>query len=102
MYKLRFYWEFHKSTLVINWAFSCSMGMILMNLWLIPLVAMIAGPLLSLFYKEIARKNEYYFYYNRGISKISLITMSMIMNILTGLLLLFIILEWQANSKLTV
>jgi len=57
---------------------------------------MTGGPLLSLFYKEISRKNEYYFYYNRGISKLNLIVVSMALNVLTGIVLKMII----SNVKL--
>jgi hypothetical protein len=56
-----------------------------------PIMSMTGGPLISLFYKEVSRKNEYYFYYNRGISKISLIVMSLAFNALVGVILISII-----------
>ncbi len=52
---------------------------------------MTGGPILSIFYKEISKKNEYYFYYNRGISKVNLIAFSMILNMLTGIILIQVI-----------
>lgn len=91
MDNLRFYWEFHKSTLIINWAFSIAFSMILSIPLLMPIMSMTGGPLISLFYKEVSRKNEYYFYYNRGISKISLIVVSLVFNALVGVILISII-----------
>ena len=91
MDNIRFYWEFHKSTLIINWAISVGFSMILLSLLSIPVMSMTGGPLISIFYKEISRKNEYYFYYNRGISKIKLIVVSLILNVLVGIILISII-----------
>lgn len=42
---------------------------------------MTGGFLISAFYFEISRKNEYYFYYNFGISKIRLLTVSYLFNL---------------------
>ncbi|NOU47073.1 MAG: hypothetical protein HOO86_08430 [Bacteroidales bacterium] len=85
---IKLYWEFHKSTLIINWLFSMAISLLGFPFVIFPIVTMTGGPFLSLFYKEIAHKNEYYFYYNRGISKLNLIIVSMIANILTGIILL--------------
>ncbi len=99
MDNVRLYWEFHKSTLIINWTFSIAFSMILFSPLLIPIVSMTGGPLISIFYKEISRKNEYYFYYNRGISKLNLVAISLILNVLFGVVLLFIISKCQAFLK---
>jgi hypothetical protein len=93
MNKIKLYWEFYKSTLFANLLFSVVISLIVFPLFftILPIVIMTGGPVLSLFYKEISQKNEYYFYYNRGISKISLILSNMFLNVLTGLILLFVI-----------
>lgn len=98
MNNIKFYWEFHKSTLIINWAFSLGFSFIILSSLtiqslIIPMtiMSMTGGPLISIFYKEITRNNEYYFYYNRGISKINLIIASLILNVLVGAILISII-----------
>lgn len=93
MDRIRLYWEFHKSTVILNLVFSVVLSLIVFPLFftVLPISLMTGGPILSLFYKEISHKNEYYFYYNRGISKINLIITSMFLNVLTVLILLFII-----------
>jgi hypothetical protein len=98
METIRLYWTFHKSTLTLNLLFSFAISLILAELFfkVLPISIMTGGPLLSLFYKEISRKNEYYFYYNRGISKLNLIVVSMALNVLTGIVLKMII----SNVKL--
>jgi hypothetical protein len=90
----RLYWEFHKSTIVINWTFSIALSA-LSTPWLFPVLTMTGGPLISLLYKEIARNNEYYFYYNRSISKVNLIAISLVLNVLVGIILLFILPKCQ-------
>ncbi|TSA32256.1 MAG: hypothetical protein D4R64_16520 [Porphyromonadaceae bacterium] len=51
---------------------------------------MSAGFLLSLLYHEFTHQSEYYFYYNRGPSKLSLISVTAAANILIGSILLII------------
>jgi hypothetical protein len=91
--KARLYLEFHRSTLTINYIFSIALSSIIFPSFFIvlPISIMTGGPLLSLFYKEVAQKNEYYYYYNLGITKLSLILTNLILNILTGIILLIII-----------
>lgn len=88
MENIRFYWEFHKSTLIINWSFSVAFSMILFLPIMIPIISMTGGPLISVFYKDLSRKNEYYFYYNRGISKVKLIVVSLLLNIFIGAIII--------------
>jgi len=94
MENFRLYWEFHKSTIVINWAFSIALSVSSSPL-LLPVLTMTGGPLISLFYKEISRNNEYYFYYNRSISKVNLIAISLGLNVFVGFILLFIMSKCQ-------
>ncbi len=48
------------------------------------------GFLFSIYYNELTHKNEYYFYYNRGISKVKLIVFAEFINIVIGSLLIVI------------
>jgi len=92
MNKLKAYWIFHKSTLTINIITSASFSLIYFQLFfrLFPTMMMTAGTMIGIFYKEITHQNEYYFYYNLGISKANLIAVNALLNILTGLMLLLI------------
>jgi len=97
MENFRLYWEFHKSTLLINWVASIALALLTMTPLYFPIATMTGGPFISLFYKEITAKNEYYFYYNRGISKINLMVVNIILNILPGIILTYIVLKCQAS-----
>jgi hypothetical protein len=61
--------------------------------WGIPLVnsvvlfSITVGPFISLIIKD-ANKNEYYFYYNYGISKYLLFATNIILNILSGIIIM--------------
>jgi hypothetical protein len=103
MVKLTLHWEYFKSTLVLNLSASVILSVIVyMALKIYPepppplhvvyiRCCMFGGPLLCLFNKEISRKNEYYFYYNRGISKLSLFITTLSTYMLTGYLLIIIL-----------
>ncbi|MBK8884476.1 MAG: hypothetical protein IPN67_19605 [Bacteroidales bacterium] len=52
---------------------------------------MTGGFLLSVFYFEISRRNEYYFYYNLGISKVRLLLIAYALHLIFILPLLFIL-----------
>ena len=52
---------------------------------------MTGGFFLAAYYFEIARKNEYYFYYNLGVSKTKLILFAYTLHLLFILPLLYII-----------
>ncbi len=96
MEKLTFHWEYFKSTLVLNLSSSVLISFIVFKalenfpdspppLYIVYIkCCMFGGPLLCLFYKEMSRKNEYYFYYNRGISKLSLYITTLSTYILVG------------------
>ena len=102
MQNFRLYWEFHKSTLLINWTASIALALLTMSPFVFPISTMTGGTFFSLLYKEFTAKNEYYFYYNRGISKINLMVINLTLNILLGLILLYIILKCQIFWKLIV
>lgn len=96
MENFRLYWEFHKSTLLLNWVASIALALLTMTPIYFPVATMTGGPFISLLYKEITARNEYYFYYNRGIPRINLIIFSMTLNILLGVILTYIVLKCQA------
>ncbi len=77
MSKLKMCWAFFKSTITISFAFSFILAIMMYPLFftIFPVALMTGGPIISLFYKEIFRRNEYYFFYNRGILKINLLAM---------------------------
>lgn len=50
------------------------------------------GFLLAVYYFEISRKNEYYFYFNLGIGKIRLIFLAYCLNVIFVLPLIFVLL----------
>jgi hypothetical protein len=102
MLKLRLHWEYFKSTLVPNLSTSVLLAFIVYGALLTlpdppPLYVvyirccMLGGPLLCLLYKELSGKNEYYFYYNRGITKLSLFISTLSTYTLAGYLLLIIL-----------
>jgi len=91
------YIYFFKSTLLVNWIFSFFLS------WFIPTVAitqisifywfsisiMTVGFFIALWIKQssIANKEEYYFYYNFGITKPKLIIFSSVLNALFATLI---------------
>jgi len=48
------------------------------------------GYIISVFYYEIAKNNQYYFFYNRGLSKLSLYILSFLFNLTIGGLFILI------------
>lgn len=52
---------------------------------------MTGGFLLSVFYFELTRKNEYYFYYNLGLSKIKLLLTAYLLNFLFVLPIIYLL-----------
>jgi len=103
MSKLKLYWEYYKSTLILNLSSSVLLAFIIseaskslplarLSFQIIFLLCfMFGGAFLSFFYKEISHKGEYYFYYNQGISKIRLWIVTLSTNILLGGLLINIL-----------
>lgn len=51
---------------------------------------MSAGFLMSLLYQELSHKTEYYFYYNKGISRFNLVSASALLNVPIGLIPLLV------------
>lgn len=89
--KIRMYWAFYKSTLMINLFFSFIIS-VFAGLIMFPVCFITGGPFMSFVYKEIARPNQYYFYNNRGISKFQLMIFTISVCILLGTPILILIL----------
>jgi len=100
MSKLKLYWAFFKSTFTISFVFSFILALIIYPLFfnVFPIALMTGGPIISLFYKELFRRNEYYFFYNRGISKINLLATSLVFHFTFGFIV-FIIFRWVVFLK---
>jgi hypothetical protein len=99
MEQSRFYWEFYKSTLLINWTFSIAISALGYPFFfvILPISITTGGSIISILHKEISQKNEYYFYYNRGISRIRLLVATFLLNALTSLIILIVI-EYVEHS----
>ncbi|MBB4035564.1 hypothetical protein GGR21_001457 [Dysgonomonas hofstadii] len=103
MKKASFYLFFFRSTLLISIAAAIAITFVIGSTFMQIVVAgsdpvlsvlssvlkiwCTAGLAASLLYKETVRKNEYYFFYNVGISKIELIIVSLILYILSSVII---------------
>ena len=98
---LRLFWTFFKSTLTINVVVSLTVALLAYfwtdNILAFPICFMTGGPLLAFADKEIIRPNEYYLYFNRGISKYQLITFTMAVCFILGISA-FIIISYVSSS----
>ena len=94
---LALYWAFYKSTIAFNIGVSIAIAFISMiffggNFFVVFAGSfMSVGALVAFLYKEIFSPLEYYFYYNRGISKIKLIIFCLLFNILPATIILIIV-----------
>jgi len=100
MKKTSFYFLFFRSTLLISIPAAIAIvfviGYTFMRMVIVednPFLSVLSSVLkvwctgglaASLLYKETTKKNEYYFYYNAGISKIKLFVVSLILYILSS------------------
>ena len=60
-------------------------------IWYFIIWLMTGGFFLSAFYFEISRKNEYYFYYNLGLGKVKLISLTYLLHLIFILPLLYLL-----------
>ena len=79
-----FYFTFFKSTLALNLPVSLAVCIFSFSGDHLAKAMITAGFAFSVFYKELTRKNEYYFYYNAGISKIKLLAITFLLTLLTA------------------
>ena len=93
------YWAFYKSTVILNIAVSFALaslatvfsGDVFTFCIYFPGSFATIGLLFVFLYKEIAFPLEYYFYYNRGITKIKLFIFCFLINVLPATLILTIL-----------
>jgi len=93
-YKL--YIQFYLSTVILNMSFSIFVSILFYFLFRTPIIYsfsiffMSLGFIITILVKQSAfvNKTEYYFYYNFGITKIRLLLMSTIINIVIGTILI--------------
>jgi hypothetical protein len=90
--KLKLLIIFYKSTLLLSIACGLMLGAINFNMFFIAFGFgfLSAGSVISITYKEISKQHEYYFYYNKGISKFTLILSCVVLNLAIGLSLIII------------
>jgi hypothetical protein len=87
--EIKLMFQFYKSTLVLNLVFSAGLSLLFYLIAKYPIIYTLAlflmsfGFIFSILIKEssFSNKDEYYFYYNFGITKIKLIFFSSLLNI---------------------
>ena len=90
----RMFFAFYTSTVIICYAVSCTVALVALFLVRAPFFVTFSisiatvGLFMSLLYKEISHPEQYYFYYNRGISKMRLYAFCGIINVVIGTLIL--------------
>jgi len=91
------YWAYYKSTIVLNLCVSIAITLIAnfygadVSLYLFAISLAFIGPAFAFLYKEIVRPLEYYFYYNRGITKVKLMVFCLTVNTLLAMVFSLIV-----------
>ena len=91
----RIFFAFYTSTVIVCYVVSCMVAFVAL-LVRVPFFVTFSisivtvGLLMSLLYKEISCPEQYYFYYNRGISKMRLYAFCGIINMVIGTLILIL------------
>jgi len=96
MRNIRLYFYYYKTTLFINWSTSLFFAFLFSGFSLIPFIyifsmlSMTLGFLISFLIKQSSfiNKEEYYFFYNVGITKIKLTLFCSILNIIFAVLII--------------
>ncbi len=82
----------------MNVAFSLCLAMLPMEGFKpfgFPISYMSVGYIISIGYYELSKKNQYYFYFNKGLSRMRLFLFGFAANSVVGLFLILIIRIWQ-------
>lgn len=66
---LSLYFNFYKSTLIVNWAISLAVSLVSFSVFSFAITSFTAGFLIALFYIELVKKNEYFFIIISGYPK---------------------------------
>lgn len=81
--------EFYKSTFLITLSVSL-LGLVFGGFEIFKIILVVFGFWISILMKEVNSKKEYLFYYNNGISKLKLLIISFLMNVVFSLLIIWI------------
>lgn len=81
--------EFYKSTLIITLSISL-LGLALGGFEIFKIILVVFGFWISILMKEVNSKKEYLFYYNNGISKYKLLSISFLINVVFSVLFIWI------------
>jgi len=90
--KLKIGLTFYKTILLINIGFSTAISVILLPIFfqIFPLAFLTGGIVIGILYVELSKKNQYYFFYNLGLSKKFLISFSIMINTVVGVFILIL------------
>lgn len=80
---------FYKSTLTVTFSASL-LGLVFGGFEIFKIILIVFGFWISILMKEVNSKNEYLFYYNNGISKHKLVSISFLMNVVFSVLIILI------------
>lgn len=101
MFRLAFH--YYKDLLLINSSFSFLLGILAIPfggfLQVFLLSFMTGGYLLAILFFEGTKQDQYYFYFNRGLSKIRLYGFSLFLNLFFGLNLILFVEVWRVILK---
>jgi hypothetical protein len=97
---VKLFWNFFKRLFSLNLQVSVLFSILNFDKFLLTLgwSLMSSGFIISLLYHHLTHKMEYYFYYNQGISKIKLISVIYIVDILIGFILVLIYYGFTSGS----
>jgi len=95
MRNIGLYLYYYKTTLLANWSVSLFVALLfygfsLLTIYIFSMFSMTLGFLISFLIKQSSfiNKEEYYFFYNMGITKVKLIIFCSVLNIIFALLLI--------------
>jgi hypothetical protein len=94
MMKLRYL--YYKEIFKINLLISICIGVVFLafGYYGFPISFMTAGYFLSILYFETSKHDQYYFYYNKGLSRLDLYLSGLLINSLMGIVFFVIIKLW--------
>jgi hypothetical protein len=89
--------QYYKSLLLMNVIISICLGLmsLIIGKYGFPICFMTGGYVLSILYYELSKQKQYYFYFNKGLSKQTLYITSFIINTILGIIIVLLIkLSW--------
>ena len=91
------FWAYYRSTILINLCVSAAITLIAsfygadVKIYFFAASFAFVGPSFAFLYKEVVNPFEYYFYYNRAISKIKLMSFCLSVSTLLAAIILLIV-----------